>query len=307
MFTYDLAVPGPAPASIIDAVTLGVEVTDPIAARRCGLGNIDPQHAPCATTTAAAAVEACLDAVLPPVGARLVTTRPDLDSICAMALLTLRAEGLAMSVALQDRVRRIAAIDRFDRGAWPGPRPLPQSVDDILADGVGAEMAALAAAVSDRSVPMALRVKAAMAWLLTGEPPDSYAKAAVIRAETLFASLKSGATRLETRLNRRVALAISLDQGALGLGYRLAPVVLALNPAWTFPDGAQGRKYTLARWAEGDCDLDRVLAALEVLETGWGGQRGIKGSPQTRASGIPIEAVIAAMVSGLPNYRKDRT
>ena len=74
---------------LLGPMTLGVEVTVPELARRCGLGNIDPQHGGGvgAGTADTAAIEACLTVTPPPAGATLVTVRPDLDAFGAMALL----------------------------------------------------------------------------------------------------------------------------------------------------------------------------------------------------------------------------
>jgi len=304
MFTFDVIVPGAAPDSGADARTLGVEVTDRFAAARCGLGIIDPQHALGARADAPAAIEACLDVSVPPKGARIVTIRPDLDSVGAMALLSLRSDGRPLSEALRDRVRRIAAVDRFDRGPWPGVQETPATVEALLAEGIGAEMSALAAAVSDRTEALGDRVQIARHWLETGATPAIYAEAARLRATRLVRSLTTGATRVEPWADGRIGVAISLEPGILSLAYRLAPVVVALNPAYSFPRGTRGRKYTVARWAEGDADLDLAAASLAVQEPGWGGQRGIKGSPQERPSRLLLEYVIEATEAGLPLARK---
>lgn len=73
--------------------TLGIEVTSKPLAERCALGNIDPQHKPGGGSSA---IEEALNLpreLLPPNGTRLVTMRPDKDSIGAMAILSLRGDG----------------------------------------------------------------------------------------------------------------------------------------------------------------------------------------------------------------------
>lgn len=280
--------------------TLGIEVTDPEAARRCGLGVIDPQHGADPGPRAESAIEAACRAALPPAGSRLVTIRPDLDALGAMAVLTHRAAGGAIDAAMQGRIAHVATLDKFDFGIWPGKRPMPETVEDILDEGAGEELGAVAAAVSDRRVAMAERVGAMLAWLRDGTVPESYSSAARDRAARLMRSLALGATRVEPDETGQVAVVVSLELGALRLGYRLAPVVVALNPAHRFADGVQGRKYTLARWAEGDADLDAALARIAPMESGWGGQRGIKGSPQDRSSRLVLERVVAAVRATLP-------
>ena len=287
--------------------TLGIEMTDPEIARRCGLGVIDPQHGAEARPDAEAAIKAACWTPLPPLGSRLVTLRADLDSIGAMAVLAHRAAGLAVDAAMQVRIARVAALDRFDHGAWPGARPLPDTVEDILGDGAGAELGAMAAAVSARSVAMADRVTAMQAWLRDGTVPQAHIDAARDQAQRLMRSLELGGTRVEHDVSKRMAIVVSVEPGALRLGYRLAPVVVALNPAHRFPDGTRGRKFTLARWAEGDADLDAAVAKLAPFETGWGGQRGIKGSPQDRGSRLALDPVIATVRACLPEAPSGRS
>lgn len=71
--------PGADNPSVLGDKTLGIEVTIPHLAERCGLGNIDPQHS--GTSSHTAAILAALDVPLPPPGSTLVTIRPDLDSV----------------------------------------------------------------------------------------------------------------------------------------------------------------------------------------------------------------------------------
>jgi len=261
---------------------------------------IDPQHGAASEPDAETAIEAACSATVPPAGSRLITIRADLDAIGAMAVLAHRHASLLIDAEMGERIARIALLDKFDLGEWPGARPLPRTPDDIQTDGAGVELAAMAAAVSDRTVSTAERVTAMRTWLRSGTVPASHAHAAQQQAARLMRSLKLGATRVEADATDRVAIVVSIEPGALRLGYRLAPVVVALNPAHRFADGARGRKFTLARWAEGDADLDSAVGNLASDESGWGGQRGIKGSPQDRPSQLDLSKVVAAVRSSLP-------
>ena len=89
--------------------TLGIEVTDESFANRCGLGNIDPQHQ---VRGKSSAIEEALSFPLPKEGSKLVTMRPDKDSIGAMAVLTLRALDMGDQI---DKllVLWIGAMDRY--------------------------------------------------------------------------------------------------------------------------------------------------------------------------------------------------
>lgn len=89
--------------------TLGIEVTSDSLGARCGLGNSDPQHQ---VGGKSSAIEDALTFPLPKVGSKLVTIRSDKDSLGAMAVLTLRAQGKG------DRIDKllvswIGALDRL--------------------------------------------------------------------------------------------------------------------------------------------------------------------------------------------------
>lgn len=92
----------------------------------------------------------------------------------------------------------------------------------------------------------------------------------------------------------------STHRGALSVGYCLSPVVLAMNPAFTFQDGTVGRKFTLCRWNTtflprwGEC-----IAALNALEAGGGGSPTIWGSRQSSPSDLTLEQVKAVILAHL--------
>jgi len=130
-------------ADIVDPdTTLGIEITDRDVATRCGLGNLDGQHVARDDWMAGlAAIEIAmrvdLDACLaghpgpPRPGSNLptivrgvttlATTRPDVDSVGAMAVLVLRSLGIAIDVEF---VNTVAKADSFRAGTW-SPKPLP--------------------------------------------------------------------------------------------------------------------------------------------------------------------------------------
>jgi len=176
---------------------VGIEVTVPALAARCAT-NIDPQHWPFTATPEAdvAAIDVCLCCEIPPDGATLVTVRPDLDSIGAMAVFELRRSGRLTldpvicadgwgddgymrhldggdAGALMRRLEAVSAADRFARAPWPGPRPLPSVEDRWPSEQAGAsdtrELAAIAALVSDPARSVESRVLAMADWLVSGD------------------------------------------------------------------------------------------------------------------------------------------
>ena len=289
------------PPTTLDANALGIEVTEPSIARMCGRGNIDPQHGPSSTPTSPAAIEACLDYSLPPRGTRLLTIRPDLDSTGGMAVLLLRSQGIEPSAEMRARVARIAEADRFSRGPWPGPRELPRTVDEIFEDGNGLDLTAMTLCISDRDLKLIEKVELVACWLATGKIPEIYVQCVFQPAERLLRSINNGTTVFGTHYDDTIASVASVEPGALRQAYRFAPVVVALNPAFRFPSGERGRKYTIARWAECDADLTVAAHHLAHSEDGWGGQPGIKGSPQSHPSRLDLTKVVDCLRRGLPN------
>ena len=295
--TVDISHPPTAPI----ANALGIEVTEPSIARICGLGNIDPQHCPSSVPTSPAAIEACLDCSLPPSGTRLLTILPDLDSVGGMAILLLRSQGIEPGAEIRARVDRIAESDRFSCGLWPGPRELPKEVEEIFEDGNGFDLTAMTLCISDRDLQLTRKVELLSCWLATGKIPETYVQRVFQPAERLLRSINTGATVFETHCDGTIASVTSIEPGALRQAYRFAPVIVALNPAFRFPSGERGKKYTIARWDEGDADLTVTAHHLARFESGWGGQPGIKGSPQAHPSRLDLKKIVDCLRRGLPN------
>lgn len=282
---------------LLGNATLGIEVTEPALAARCGLGNIDPQHD--GSGSELSAIEAALAWPLPPAGAWLVTIRPDLDAIGAMALLGLRAEGRAITSPMRGRIADVGLVDCFAWGRWPGARPMPTCLDDILEDVGGRDTDVLAGAMRDAGRELSDRVTIARTWLLSGTAPAAYLEAPRERAAVLWRGLRDGRIVMREAVPDRLVEVISDIDGALQLGYRIAPVVVTLNPHFVFPDGSTGRKYTIAQYQIGAVDLSRVAATLSELEPGWSGQMTIVGSPQGQASRLHLPLVSSAAVAAL--------
>ena len=279
---------------LLGPLTLGIEVTVPLLARECGLGNLDPQHRP--DGGAVAAIEAAQDWPLPPAGSCLVTIRADADAYGAMAVLGLRAVGLLIKAEQCARIAHIGRADRFDFGAWPGPRPLPHHADDVdELDTDTAGFGALAAGLSDPILSAETGVAATIAWIAHGTIPALWQDRAARARRDLFEALRWGHIRVRSALVGRIAVVEGFAPGALRLGYRLAPVVIAV----TEPQGGERlpvqRKMTIAQWCSGHADLTRVAALLNTQEAGWGGSPCIIGSPQGRPSYCTIADALAAL------------
>lgn len=275
---------------------LGIEVTVPALVVRCVRGNIDPQHL--GADPNKAAIELALDAVLPPDGTTLATIRADLDSIGAMAVLSLRYEGV--DTTTHERAARICLVaesDRFARGGYPGQRPLPRKENPWQEETASAEssrpLAAIAAAVGDFKVPVGKRVGWMMNWLLAGEEPAGYRERVEAERAEMISALERG--DIKVRVEDVVAVVESSHRAATSVGYSQAPVVIALNRVFRFQGGEPHRKFTVCQFELGYVDLKKVAADLSERETGWGGSPTIMGSPQGQGSSLSIEEVVGVV------------
>jgi hypothetical protein len=281
-------------AGSLPADTLGIEVTIPALARACRLGNIDPQHRP---GGGEAAIEAALAWPLPPPRTTLATVRPDADAFGAMALLGLRAGGRPLSAAARDRIAAIARHDRFDRGAWPGPRPMPPTLTELAAEAACQGCAGLIWAIAERRGDAEGGVALARNWILTGRP--GAAMVARDSARRLLVALRERRVTVSPANHGRVAVVNGHVPGTLGLGYRLAPVVVGLDPG----SATAPRRIVVAQWQAGHVDLAAVLAELAAAEPGWGGSPTLIGSPQGRACGTGLDETLAVLDRNICNGR----
>lgn len=266
------------------ARVLGIEVTVPALAARCDLGNIDPQHT--GSNPRLAAIEAAIEAELPPHGSVLATIRPDLDSLGAMALLWLRAEGLPITTGVVGRVTQVAVSDRFAHGQWPGRRPVSDEVSKET------PLAAIGAAAMDHELSLASRVGLVRNWLTNGSVPDVYAERVRRERDAITRLLAEGSVRVEPRFGGRVVVVEGSYRGALSIGYLQAPVVIARDSTFRFQGGAPHVKYTVAQYARGYVDLVTGVARLVEREEGWGGSPTIIGSPQGTGSALSLDEVL---------------
>lgn len=272
----------------------GLEVTVPELAKRCAR-NLDPQHLGGDATTAA--IESALEAPLPADDSVLATVKPDLDSVGAMAVLTMRAHGIRFTQAELGNITIIALSDKFTKGAWPGPRPLPTakqlSDDHVASVEDNSYLAALAAGVADYRVPLRRRVVWVIDWIRHGKEPEGYRAKWVAERRALARGIQTGAVKLTVFGNHQLALVESTMRAPHSLGYHQAPVVIGYNPEHQVQGGPVHRKYTICQWPDTSrLDLDRVFTELNNREPGWGGSPSIGGSPQGKGSLLPVHEII---------------
>ena len=273
-------------APLLGDRTLGVEVTEPDLAARCELGNIDPQHAGCDSTSSA--IEAAMSFPLPDCKARLVTIRPDADAIGAMAVLALRRSKADFKAGEVDRIRLIGAADRWVKGSWPGPSKGPldiEQIDDVLEPHPA--IMGLRDLAADHRLSVHARVCLAMDWIAGGDLPALFKLRARARIETTRRAFEDGEITVRPALDGLVALVRSENPSGLALGYSIAPVVVAIGGC-----EGPGRKMTIAQWGESWIDLPLLAARLNRFEPGWGGSATIIGSPQGIGSQLSLSRVL---------------
>ena len=277
-----------------DGPVIGLEVTRPDLRRLCE-ATIDPQHGEGGSTMYAAidVVTAMLTGT-----ATLATESPDLDSLGSMAVLDIAmgliAESNAFAEAVMRRIELIGIADRFDKGPWPGRRPLP-TLDCPWGNGTGSasdtpELLAVGGAISDRSLSITQKVDILRQWLATGEEPAGYREAATEARLEMIRALHAG----EIIIGEQGLLVTvrSRHRAGLEIGYYHAPVVVALNDQFIPPGGdAPQRKFTIAQFRTGHADLQAVWQELSGIEPGWNGGPAIGGSPRENGSELSIDEV----------------
>jgi hypothetical protein len=280
---------------------LGIEVTIPHFAERCALGNLD-HHGD--KTGAPTAIEQAVTHPLPPDNAVLITIRADLDAIGAMAVLSIRATNAEIP---EDAHRRIKTVADADIGAllaatkWQ-PKELPSKENPwpatIAVDG-NRRLSAIAAAVADFKVPLPDRVEIMKKWLLTGEEPAGYRERVEAERQDMIAALENGQIRYAEVGG--IATVISSHRAATSVGYAIAPVVVAQNPKMSQGGGDPYNKFTICQFAAGYANIPAALAELSQLESGWGGNANIGGSPQGVSSKLTLDDVVAVVKRHLIN------
>jgi len=277
----------------------GVEVTVPALAKRCTF-NLDPQHT--GGDANRAAIEDALTTELPTDGSTLATVRADLDAIGTMAIFNLRAKGESLESAME-RINMVATADKFARGGYSGPKPLPTRSNPWDESSATAEssrpLAAIASAVMDFKVPMSDRVSTMEQWLLTGDEPAQYRTQVEKERLDMITAMETGQIKSEKRSDGRIAVVESTHRAATSVGYSLAPVVVALNPSFKQGPGDPYKKFTICAFEAKFADIKSALAELATLEAGWGGSPTIGGSPQGVSSTLTIDQVVGVVAKHL--------
>lgn len=299
-YVFELLDPRPQGADANDAVfeaarngVLGIEITIPTLAERCTLGNLD-HHGPVSTSETPSACEQALEMYKraewndwPGDDITLVTVRADADSVMAMAVFAYwefeRSQSASYLPWDHAIVREIGRMDRL------GPAGGPYSPKAV----------AIARVTADFRRPLKERVDWVEVFLRW--PDDRKEEVEALCAET-EAELEAArqASEITVVADGRIATVVSTHRMAFQIGYEVAPVVVALNPAMPVQDGEPIVKYTIARYDNHiPCDIMGAAADLDKIERGWGGRGDIAGSPQGVSSKLTLEQVVEAVTHHL--------
>jgi hypothetical protein len=131
-------------------------------------------------------------------------------------------------------------------------------------------------------------------WIISGEEPEGYRTRVECERAEIARAISDGTIKAISL--GMVAIVESPHRAAMEIGYRLAPVVVALNPEFRFQGGEPHRKFTVGQYAPGMVDLKKVQQELNRIEPGWGGSPTIIGSPQGNSSSLTIEEVARTVI-----------
>lgn len=298
--------------SLLGMNTLGVEVTQPALAARCGLGNLDPQHGNNPNINSSA-IEGAMTCALPPAGATLVTMRPDRDSFGAMAVLRLRAEGRGSSIN-KNLVWAIARVDSI--GVHQAFKKFPEIAQWKT------ELDAMQAVVTNFKNRWGEDVQSRInyvAQILSGECAKNGANDLQTLAKEFLDSI-SGKHFEVSEICWGCVLVVGDYRGARDFGSKYFFVTLAKDEAFVEP-GVDGYKPHL-RWsitrkhAEVKLDMPALRAAINAAEAEargisldqlaerkltWGGPLNITSCPVGVISALSEETIIGLVKSACQN------
>jgi len=279
-----------------ESLIIGIELTDIEISRYCHL-SLDPQHSDIANSniTSIEMVYKYRDKLLKMMTifktCSLITVKPDLDSIGAIVL-----AKLTMSHNLEltgDMLLRLIAIANSDRhgsvSKWNKHRRI-NYFNEPLFSKHGIPIGLLSAIGSQHDT-IETKVRYMTDYIVTGtfEKLDKYTAIMLKKNE---ASTKT--TDVEIVVDNKLVYVESNYRGAVGLGYRYAPVVLARNPNYRFGQAkTKGVKYTIAQFNSNHVNISKILDRLNALEPGWGGNsETIIGSSQTQPSALTKDEIL---------------
>ncbi len=282
---------------------IGLEMTVPNLAELCDK-NIDPQH------TEGNETKCCAQDIYEnapkllgwykskdPEKIVFATNRVDVDSVASYVLADRYLQG--QDLGLKESIEKINEHDAFQGAKWEGPKPIEQAFDPENKTG------ALASSIKVFMVT-SKNIEDVKSFIDTGcvdeAVMDSYRKS----QQGIIDKVKSG--DIKTEVVGGVAYVETTLPCATNVGYSMAPVVVATNPAMRAPDGTTYRKVSVCQHEAGYVDLGTVKSELSQKETGWGGSPTFIGSPQGQDCTTELSDIKKLVYANLtPEYKSQVT
>jgi len=217
---------------------------------------------------------------------KMATVRPDSDAFGAIAVLMLREENeknkkenKEENVIDEKLVKAIGLLDRMGPGVFKNKGKEALGLNDEEFEKISKLCRVADYTVEIKNLPLEEKVLF-MKNLLKGkifseeiekiyeEDRNDLEKA---RAESKIEIINEGKTVFIKSSAKR----------SMEIGYEYAPVVIAYNPNFKWPDGHLTPKYSIARYDKYvKFDLKGLLEELRKRNPKWGGLENIIGSPQ---------------------------
>lgn len=276
---------------------VGLEMTVADLAGICDK-NIDPQH------TEGKADECCAKAVAENAEKLLaeykgqdvvfVTNRVDLDSVAAYVIADRYLQG--QPVEYNDNLTQINDHDAHLGAKWEGPKPIEQAFNpdnktEALASSIKVFM------VTPKNIEDVKN------FIDTGNVEESIMNNYRAVQNGIIDRVKSG--EIKTEVVGGVAYVETTLPCATNVGYSMAPVVVAVNPAMKLgPQGEPFRKVSICQHETGYADLNAIAEKLNEMDSGWGGSPTFKGSKQGESCNISLSDIKKIVYTNLtPEYK----
>jgi len=227
---------------------------------------------------------------------KMATVRPDLDSVGAMATILLKLENKEEKIN-KKLIEAIGILDRMGPGVFKkeGKELLELTEEEFEKVNKICKAASYNVLIKLRSLPFEEKVYF-MKKLLTDEIDEKEIESLYEENEKDLEKAKKE-SKIEDIIDEGGKVKAVFIEGsnlrAMEIGYEHAPVIIAYNPQFKWPDGHITPKFTIARYDKYvKFDIKGFLEELKKKNPKWGGQENIIGSPQGEDPNISKEEMI---------------
>jgi hypothetical protein len=275
---------------------IGIEVFDKDISQLCHL-NFDPQHSDGNYKNTALETVFNIKFDLKEIAydffdVLLITIKSDLDSISSIALINMvLKDKFELNGDLILRLKALSLSDRhgMDEDWKPNIKYDGFKLPNYTKYGIPISLVTL---IGDINLNINYKIKIMMEYLINRvfENSEKYTNIAIDK----LLKLKDSTTHKIIIPNKLIYVE-STYRGAIGFGYKQAPVVIAKNSHYAFGKKINryfGIKYTIAQYKENYIDIELIKEEITKREVGWGGSKVIIGSPQTKPSELSTNELI---------------